>query len=409
MPLSIVYVSDSNTVSGAEHVLFHYLDHLRPPEFKTHVFFRASNTRMRQALDVRGIGYTQSDGFSTRTIRTTWRCDDLWSFATAFRRIRRELRQVLERERADIVHSISYPTALYTAFAARAAGVPQVWHEHNIKRIHRFNAPIYRWVAGSCRRVVGPSDAVTHAIGQAGISLPRLQTVYNGIDLSRFVRSQDERERMRQELGLSGTEMAVGLVGQLLPYKGHRTLIEAAPAILAAHPRTRFFIVGALENPPYEQDLRAAIRAAALEDRFVFTGWRSDVHAIVSAMDVSIVATLTPEPAALSLMEAMALGCPLIASRTGGTAEIVLDRETGLLFPPGDSEALATLVNEVFTNAALRERLAMAGRRRMVERFSLQRHLDQMVAMYRSSVAEAAVPPEMTPSRLVDGGDAVTG
>jgi glycosyltransferase involved in cell wall biosynthesis len=403
-PLSVVYVSDSTTVSGAEHVLFHYLEHFRPPAIKTHVFFRASNERMRAALDARGVPYTLTEGFTTRIIRTTWRPADLWAFAVAFRRIRRELREVLEREQADIVHSISYPTSLYTAFASRSAAVPQVWHEHNIKRIHRFNAPIYRWVAESCGRVIGPSEAVTRAIGLAGVRPPRLRTVYNGIDLSRFVRSEDERRRTRQGFGLAEGQMAVGLVGQLLPYKGHRTLIAAAPAILTAHPGTRFFIVGALENPGYEEELRSAVRAAGLDHHFVFTGWRSDVHAIVGAMDVSIVATLTPEPAALSLMEAMAIGCPLIASRTGGTAEIVIDRETGLLFTPGDSFALARLVNEVFSDAALRNRMAEAGRRRMIERFGLERHLEEMADLYRACAAEAGASGAASGARHIVGG-----
>ena len=383
-PLSIVYVSDSGTVSGAEHVLFHYLEHFQPPGFRTHVFFRASNERMRRALDERRIPYTASSSFSTRIIETTWRPDTLWHFGRSFARVRGELADVLRREQADVAHAISYPAALYTAFAARAVGVPQVWHEHNIKRIHRFNAPIYRWVAASCGRVIGPSNAVTRAIGVAGVEPSRLETIYNGIDLTRFARSDAERARTRQALGLSDQQKAVGLVGQLLPYKGHHTMIAAAPAILRAHGDTRFFIVGALENPPYEAELRAAIARERLENHFIFTGWRPDVPAIVAAMDVSVVATTTPEPAALSLMEAMAIGCPLVATRTGGTAELVVDRETGLLFEPGDAETLARLITEVFSDHALRARMADAGRRRMQAHFGLASHLEQMTALYRS-------------------------
>ena len=170
----------------------------------------------------------------------------------------------------------------------------------------------------------------------------------------------------------------------MLPYKGHRTLIAAAPAILQAHPPTRFFLVGALENPPYQRELQDLIAAAGLGERIRFTGWRNDVPDVVRAMDVVVVGTTTPEPAALMLMEAAAMGRAVVATRTGGTPEILLDGETGLLYEPADAAQLADRVVQLLQQPDSARTLGHAGRRRVEEVFSRERHLDAMFSVYES-------------------------
>ena len=381
--MNILYVTDSPTVSGAEHVLLHYLDAWRPPDHRTHVLLRRTNTRLIAQLERRGIPFTATDSFSNAIIRTTARPGELAHFTRAFLGIRREMLALAREFRYDLVHSISYPTSLYVAIAV-GASVPHIWHEHNIKRIHAFNRPIYRWVGDRCARVIGPSNAVVAALGQA-VAAQKLLTVYNGIDLSRFTPDRSVRDTMRRELQLEEHDLGIALAGQLLPYKGHRALIEVAARLRDALPRARYFIVGALENPPYEAELRARLRETQLEDRFVFTGWRTDMHAVLQAMDVLAVPTETPEPAALGLMEAMALGQALVASRTGGTPELVTDGQTGMLFEPGDVSQFASALLRLATDRELRLELGRAARARALEAFGLERHLDEMARLYRTA------------------------
>jgi glycosyltransferase involved in cell wall biosynthesis len=410
-PTTILYVTDAPTVSGAEHVLLSYLDRLGPPAFRTHVFLRASNRRLVDELVRRGTPYTTSRRFSERIVRTTLRPGDLAHFAGSFRAVRRELIALCARLRPDVLHTISYPAAIYTALAARAVLRPHIWHEHNVKRIHAFNRWIYRSTASTCSFVVGPSKAVTGALARAGIASPRLQTVYNGIDLDRFRPDPDGGARVRRELGLDPGQPAIGLVGQLLPYKGHATLIEAAPEVLRRHARARFFIVGSLENPPYEASLRAQIHAAGLGPAFTFTGWRRDIPAVVAALNVLTVPTLTPEPAALGLMEAMASGRPLVASRTGGTPELVADGETGRLVTPGRPDELARAIVDLLDDPEQARRMGGAGRRVMETRFSQEQHLDQMRDLYRRSCEggpgrpTAVVRPGKGDRRAIGGPD----
>lgn len=386
MPFRILFVSDSLTVSGAEHVLFSHLEYLQAHGHTASVYYRASNARMARALERYQVRAHPTTSFSDEVVRTTWRPDHLAHFASRFRRVRDELRSIVADERIDLVHTVMYPAALYVALAIRHSGVPQIWHEHGVKHVHAINAPIYRFVAATCAYVIGPSDAVTRALGSAGIQPPVLRTVYNGIDLARFTCGRDGVPAVRESLGAGADTRLIGLFGQLLPHKGHHSFIAAAGPIIAAVPGARFVIVGALENPPYEAALRADIAARGLTDRFVFTGWRGDVQDVMAAMDVIVVPTLTPEPAALSLMEAMALGRALVASNTGGTPELVVDGETGLLFEAGDAGQLAARVVQALTEPDLADRLGRAGRARMEARFTEARHQEEVANLYVDAI-----------------------
>jgi glycosyltransferase involved in cell wall biosynthesis len=386
--MNVLFVSDSTTLSGAEMVLLATADGLLANGDSAVGFLRATNQRLIEALQNRGVTYTSTEAFSHRLIRTTTNPAALLAFARSFYAVSREMARVIRTQRIDVIHSISYPASLYAGFAAARTGTAHIWHEHNIKRIHRVNRVIYRRLGNACQWVLGPSDAVTGNLASAGIDETRLRTVYNGIDLRRFKNASADRiDALRRELGLRDGERAIGLFGQMLPYKGHRTLIEAAPQILRTYPDARFYFVGALENPPYQHELQTLLEERGLTDRIHFTGWRSDVQDLIRAMDVVVIATTTPEPAALMLMEAAAMERPVVATRTGGTAEIVADEETGLLFAPGDANQLAARVSRILGNPDLGRALGTRARKRVERQFNLEQHLSNMFEFYRAAVS----------------------
>lgn len=385
--MNILYVSDSNTLSGAEVVLLQHVTRFGPPHHRSHVFLRDQNPRLIAALAQRGVPCTPTTAYPSRILETTANPAALIDYARAFRRTTREMVEVIRSTGAELVHSVSYPASLHAALAARRAGVPHIWHDHNIKRKHALNGPLYRFVASTCTWVIGPSDAVTTNLARFGIPADKLRTVYNGIDLARFVPDDDRARRVREQLGLSPTAFVVGLFGQMLPHKGHATLIGAARLLRQQGVSPSFLFVGALENPPYEAELRARLEADGLSDAFTFTGWRQDVHDVIRAADVAVVATTTPEPAALSLMETMAMGRPIVGTLTGGTAELVADGQTGLLFPPGDEQLLAQHLARLHASPDERVAMGAAGRARVETRFSMARHLDELEGLYQAAIA----------------------
>lgn len=391
--MNILYVSDSTTVSGAEVVLLGYLERYGPPEHRCHVLLHPTNLRLQRELDARSVPWTAANHYSRILLESRPDPRVLVHYAAALWSVARQMRRLIRDQGIDVIHSISYPASLYAALPALASGVPQVWHDHNIKRIHRLNRHLYRFVARSSCAVVGPSDAVTGNLARAGIPRDKLRTVYNGIDLDRFNVDDGQAAAVRRDLGIETGLLAVGLFGQMLPYKGHRTLIEAAPAILRRVPGARFFFVGALENPPYQAELQRRIDEAGLAAAFRFTGWRADIPAVLRAMDVLSVLTVTPEPAALGLMEAMAASRPVVATRTGGTPEIVTDGETGRIVPPEDAAATATAIASLLEDEALRARFGAAGRRRVERDFTRDAHLARMLHIYREGCAGSGSSP----------------
>jgi glycosyltransferase involved in cell wall biosynthesis len=386
----VLFVTDSPTVSGAEHVWLGYLERLRPPVHAAHVLLPSTNLRLIRQLQERGTPYTTTSAYSRRLLETTLRPAALVGYGRAFIALHRQLRRLIADFQPTVIHSISYPACLYAASAAFVSGTPQIWHEHNIKRVHLVNRWLYRFVGRSCAFIVGPSGAVVNNLAHAALPRHKLVPLYNGIDLSKFAPDDDRARAVRAELGLASDQPVVGLFGQFLAHKGHETLIDAAPRIRERCPSAHFVFVGALENPPYEEHLRRRLAETGMEQAFTFTGWRGDIPHVMRAMDVCVVATTTPEPAALSLMETMAVGRPLVATNTGGTPEIVEDEVTGLLFPPGDAVALADRVARLLTSDTERARMGEAGRVRVAGRFGLERHVDAMLDLYERAAARRA-------------------
>ena len=214
----------------------------------------------------------------------------------------------------------------------------------------------------------------------------KLVPLYNGIDLAKFAPDDARARRVRQELGWA--DDAGGRAVRPAPASQRpRHADRRGAAIRARVPGTRFVFVGALENPPYEAHLRARLATAGLTDAFQFTGWRTDVPDVMRAVDLLVVPTTSQEPAALSLMEGMAMGRPLVASRTGGTPELIVDGGTGLIFPPGDAAALGRQVAALLADPERRRRMGEAGRARMEREFTVEKHVAGMLDLYERATA----------------------
>jgi L-malate glycosyltransferase len=191
-----------------------------------------------------------------------------------------------------------------------------------------------------------------------GVRRPFARRIYNGINLERFAPPPN---------GRPGPPTAIA-VANLIPEKGVHLLVEAFSRIDL--PEARLQIVG---DGPELGRLQDLARSRGIESRVTFMGLRDDVHALLQRAHVLVHPCVWEEAFGLNLAEALATGCPVVASRIGATPEIVTDRDTGLLLPPGDIDALAAAVGSILGDSALREQLGTRARRSAVERFSLDR------------------------------------
>jgi glycosyltransferase involved in cell wall biosynthesis len=182
------------------------------------------------------------------------------------------------------------------------------------------------------------------------------------------------------------THLIVGL-GRLEPIKGFQSLVKALPLVLSAIPSARLLLVG---EGSLRMALEADARALGVADRLEIAGVRPDAATFLAAADLVVVPSLN-EGMGRVLVEAMALGRPVVATRAGGIPAVVGDGQTGSLVPPNDPPVLARAVSELLKDPGLRQRMGEAGRRR-AEQFSLAVMEARLLELYRGLCAEKGLP-----------------
>jgi glycosyltransferase involved in cell wall biosynthesis len=276
----------------------------------------------------------------------------------------RRLRQAIAE--ADVVHVHRGKEHWLAVVAARLAGGRPVVRTRHIAQAVRPHAG-NRWLYGRATRLV---VAVTEAIrGQcvAGGLLPaeRVVTIPGGADAEAYHPAPAD-PRIRQALGAVDHEPLVGMVSGLRAMKGHRVVIDAAARLARRGVRPRIAFVG---RGAMEPALREAIAHADLASQITLAGFAGDLPATMAALDLALYVPLESDGMSRVVFEYLAAGLPLLASRVGVVPE-VLDESHAALVPAGDPQALATALAALLGDPARRRRIAEAGRRLVVERFS---------------------------------------
>lgn len=275
----------------------------------------------------------------------------------------RAITDIARLESADLVVSWMAKAHLYGAVAARRAGVPAVWYQHGIPSPRE---PMDRLATALPARAV-LACSKTAAAAQRRL-WPRRPTevAYPCVDLSRY-----DPERLptpaeaRHRLGLPASGPLIGTVGRLQRWKGMHTLLEAMPAILRQHPDAHCVIVGGRHDAEadYERELVEGVRALGLAGHVTLAGFQEDVPLWMQAMDVFVHAA-DREPFGMVVVEAMALGKPVVAGAAGGPSEVISEGENGLLAPFGGGELLAGHVLRYLNAPAWAAEIGRSGRMR---------------------------------------------
>ncbi|MEZ6189075.1 MAG: glycosyltransferase [Planctomycetota bacterium] len=235
-------------------------------------------------------------------------------------------------------------------------------------------------------RYVTVSEAIKRVLIQDGIPPTRIECVHSGIDVGRIVRAPERTAELRAELEVPAGDKLVANVAHMADHKGQRYLLEAAPHILAEHPRTTFAIVG---DGELREDLEAQARSLGIADRVRFPGFRTDVPSLLKALDVFVMPSHM-EGLGTSVLDAMAARTPVVGTQAGGMPEMVHDGETGLLCPIRDGAAIARAVNRYLADPELGRRLA-ANAFDLVQRgFSTDAMVEGTLRVYRRMLREPA-------------------
>lgn len=295
------------------------------------------------------------------------------------------------RRRFDVVHTHTPKAGLLGPLAARLAGVPVVVHTIHGLLLHD-SQPRWRRALGwfpekitstLSHRLLSQSEEDVRVIHKMKLgSRKKVSYLGNGVDVERFhPPSTAERAAARRALGPKPDEFAIGSVGRLVYEKGFAELFSAAAQIRNPYPLVRFFVVGAEEPDQRDAIPRKRISELASRGQVEFLGWRDDMAPFYSALDLFVLPSHR-EGIPRACMEAAASGLPVIASNIRGCREVVRDGESGLLFPVGNSEALAEAIAKLISNRACAQEMGANGRRHIVQYFDERQVLGRLCSFY---------------------------
>ena len=326
------------------------------------------------------------DGVAVRTVP-----DGKWHYARALK----ETTTLLGSENWDVVHThLSHDLwTLVPAMGLSRSGARLFLTKHMASGVRKRD-PLHVILYRRVDRVFAVSRYIMESVlATCPVSREDVRLLPNGVSLDRFSPSRHSRQAVRKELGICQDEHVVGMIGRMTPGKGHAEFLEAARLLASSGRRIIFLVVGAASRgeEAYERKIRALARSLGLEGGLIFTGFREDTPALLSAMDV-LAFPSHEESFGITLLEAMAMHVPVVAARSAGVLDVVVDGETGLFFTPGDSKGLADAIACLVSDGELCRRLANQARRRVEDTFSIDSVVTALLDEYEAAIRPAVAP-----------------
>jgi glycosyltransferase involved in cell wall biosynthesis len=285
--------------------------------------------------------------------------------------------------RPDVIHNHMYRAELVGTRAAIALGAIGRRRAYVVATVHtsRVRSPEdreqLRRLTPHMDRLIAVSQAMVRKIHEEGRDTIPVDLIYNGVDLERY----DHQEpccTLREEFGIPERAQIVGVVARLEPEKGHPTLLHAWPLVLREVPDAYLLVIG-------EGSQRDALERQAgdlgINDHVIFTGRRDDVPAVTAALDVAVLPSYR-EAHGLTILEALALSRPVVASNVGGIPEVIEDGVTGLLVPPHASQALADAIVRFLSDHPYADTIAKAGHDMVHDRFCIELMIKAIETIY---------------------------
>lgn len=362
----ILHVIATMPVGGAENVLLTTLRRLDPKQYQSVVCCIQDKGVLGAEVEKLGIQLIelhklQKGGWDSSII------DDLVA--------------VIQRENIDLVHGHLYHANLYARFAAKRAKVPSVITVHNTYAKRKWHRQLLNWyLARSSAKIIAVSDSIRDDVIQFDrVSPDKVVTILNGIDTERSQSSLSQAEA-RLRLQLPEHAKVTVTIGRLVEQKGHTILLQALQKLKQQGSSDVYAVL--VGDGPWRQRLQDRAKALGLEKQIRFLGTRTDIGDILRAADLYIMPSLW-EGLGLALLEGMAAGLPVLASRVGGMIEVLGEGQYGYLVPANDVAALAQQLSALLAPGKDLSQMASAAQKRVTD-FSATRMVAAIEAVYTS-------------------------
>lgn len=315
------------------------------------------------------------------------------------------LRDLLRRERVDLLHAHDFYSGMLGVVVARMAGVPIIASQRHLRlsdrRVHDWGQRLINRLA---HRLLVNSEAIRAQVLQVRSAAPKkIVVIKNGVfDDGRLAAQNgnqhrpDVRAELGRELGLDENAQLIGMVARLEEVKGHRYLIEAAAQVVRRQPRAHFLFVG---EGTLRSEIEAQIERLCVAGHVHLLGQRKNAARLASAFDLAVLSSLH-EGMPNTVIEAMGAGVPVVATAVGGTKEVITDGETGLLAPPADAAALARSICWMMEHDDDRRKIAAQGCQSVLARFGVSRMVAEVEGLYDEMLRLKGRLPKSAPVGL---------
>lgn len=299
-----------------------------------------------------------------------------------------QLAMIISNQKIDVMHAHVARDYTFCGIAARMARPVRFFLTR-----HHFNPvksnTIYAWALAEARALICVSESVREQLAMAfPMFVDRMVVIPNWINAQ--VEGNLGREEARSKLGIT-RRLAIGIVGQLTPLKRQDLFIRAARHLIKEKYWTDadFLIIGepGPDDEEYADQLREMVAKAGIDKHVRFTGYVEGIQSHLAAFDI-VAAVSENEAFSLALGEAMAAGCAVVATRVGGMADLVEDGVTGILIERDDEWSLVAGLSKLLTDKSYREKLGVAARASVIERFDREKVIDRIERLYLNGSPE---------------------
>ena len=366
-PLPMLFLTTSGVIGGAERTILYLIRALSRQKYRITVLTLTGPDDLVERATALGI-----EAHNLK-LKSPWQVYRLIRLLPIFRR------------RYKVLYSFLFHANVVGRILGRFYGVPIIVSgQRNVeveRRLWRkwLDTLTANWLADV---VVGNSQAIADWLLEQGVSGAKIQVIMNGVDVDELKRSPDEIQRVRINLQVPKDATMVSTVAHFSRKKGHRYLIEAAKLLSRQEKQIVYVLVG---DGRSRQAIEEFARSLEVDGLIRFVGSVREPAAIVAASDFFVLPSLW-EGMPNAVMEAMALGKAVIATRVGGVPELVAHNESGILVPPGDAEALARAIEDLIDNPVKRERLAGCARQLVADKFRLEHTVEQTENLFETLI-----------------------
>lgn len=362
-PVRILHLIVELSIGGAQSALLRLLKHLDRQRFEPQVacYYNGDGVVARQ---IRANGIPVIDlGMSGK-----YRIDAFWRFY-----------RLLRTQRPTILHTWMFHANISGRLIGKLAGVPLIISsERTMGQEGIFRRWVDRSTVGLTNSVVCVSQSVSRfAQDTIGLPVSKLTVIPNGIDLDQYDQLLSQGEA-RGKFNLPKEALIVGAIGRPRPVKGYLYLVEAFARLADTYPAACLVFIG---NGPDRPNLIDKVRSLGLEDRVIFLDDQTDIPGLLPAIDILAVPSLY-EGMPNVVIEAMAAGVPVVATNVGGTQEVIINGETGILVPPQDANALSEGISSLLQKPDLRRQIGLSGQQRAYKFYNIQNTVQQTQLLY---------------------------